>query len=96
MVCETCGKEFFGDWRKDKKMRKSEPRFCSRRCSNANNHKCEKRKHFCIQCNSEIIGSGKKYCSNRCQQLFEFGLKVKIWLETDVLGKHTGGKNLFW
>lgn len=33
-ICEKCGKEFIGDWRKDKKSRKQPLRFCSRACSN--------------------------------------------------------------
>jgi hypothetical protein len=39
MICEICGKEFFEDWRKDRKLRKnSVPRFCSRSCSNKRKH----------------------------------------------------------
>lgn len=35
MNCESCGKEFFEDWRKDKYHTKNYPlRFCSRSCSN--------------------------------------------------------------
>lgn len=34
-ICETCGKTFYEDWRKNlKSRRKSLPRFCSRSCSN--------------------------------------------------------------
>lgn len=36
MVCKTCGKEFFEDWRKQKK--KELPLFCCRNCSNTRNH----------------------------------------------------------
>jgi len=32
MVCEKCGKEFFIDWRKDKR---EVARFCSRKCANS-------------------------------------------------------------
>ena len=31
MICETCGKEFFEDWRKDKR---TPCRFCCKKCSN--------------------------------------------------------------
>lgn len=42
MKCETCGKEFFEDWRKDKKWRKTAPcRFCCRACSNKKSHSVE-------------------------------------------------------
>lgn len=33
MLCTTCGKEFFEDWRKDPKSRKNPPMYCSRSCS---------------------------------------------------------------
>lgn len=34
MVCKTCGKEFFEDWRKDKNVRKTECNFCCNSCAN--------------------------------------------------------------
>jgi len=33
MVCETCGKEFFEDWRKPQKNKLPPARFCSRTCA---------------------------------------------------------------
>lgn len=44
MICETCGKQFTEDWRKDTThSRKTLPRFCSTSCSNRNSqfHKNE-------------------------------------------------------
>lgn len=35
MICETCGNEFYKDWRKDPKQRKKPLRFCGRSCSNS-------------------------------------------------------------
>lgn len=35
MNCETCGKEFFEDWRRDRRSRQSKPDYCSRKCSNS-------------------------------------------------------------
>lgn len=35
MICENCGKEFFEDWRKDKK---TPCRFCCRKCANTRQH----------------------------------------------------------
>lgn len=34
MICKTCGKEFFEDWRKDKKTRKKPLLFCCKSCAN--------------------------------------------------------------
>lgn len=36
--CETCGKEFEKDWRKDQRKRHGLPRFCCKRCANKHNH----------------------------------------------------------
>lgn len=41
MICETCGSEFFDDWRKDKR---TPCRFCSRACSNVRSVSGETRK----------------------------------------------------
>lgn len=41
MICETCGKEFNEDWRKDRQSRKTPCRFCSRTCSNTKIHSDE-------------------------------------------------------
>lgn len=38
MICENCGKEFFEDWRKDRKARKTPCRFCCRKCANTRYH----------------------------------------------------------
>lgn len=40
MICETCGKEFFEDWRRDKytKLKNPVPRFCSKACANSRKH----------------------------------------------------------
>lgn len=37
-ICEVCGKEFFEDWRKDRRVRKNPPRFCCKGCSNTKQH----------------------------------------------------------
>lgn len=41
MICEKCGKEFFEDWRRDPKTRKTPCRFCSRNCANSRVHSRE-------------------------------------------------------
>lgn len=41
MVCKTCGRDFFEDWRKDPR---GSPRFCSRACSNKRKHSKETKK----------------------------------------------------
>jgi hypothetical protein len=59
MICETCGKEFFEDWRK---YPRGEPRFCSRVCSTSysRNIKREETNRKV----SEKLSQGKtKYCS---------------------------------
>ena len=38
MICEKCGKEFFEDWRKDHRSRKTPCRFCSISCSRVREH----------------------------------------------------------
>lgn len=35
MICKSCGKEFFEDWRKDSKIRKTPCRFCCIECSHS-------------------------------------------------------------
>ena len=46
MICETCGKEFFEDWRRDKytKLKNPVPRFCSKACANSRKHSEETKK----------------------------------------------------
>jgi hypothetical protein len=40
MFCETCGKEFFNDWRNPKTENRTgmKPKFCCRSCSNKRVH----------------------------------------------------------
>lgn len=82
MKCETCGNEFFEDWRKDKK---GSPRFCSKTCSQVR-HWSEEQKQtlrekmrvhpdlFCIKCgkllsrsSSNKKGENTGLCS-RCEK----------------------------
>lgn len=67
MVCKTCGKEFFEDWRK-KDKRSKEPNYCSFSCSHSRKHSEETKqkikdsllkrypyeKKFCKICNKEL------------------------------------------
>lgn len=55
-ICERCGKEFFGDWRKDRKSRKQPIRFCSISCSKAHTPSQEHRE--------KTRESVKKFCEN--------------------------------
>ena len=66
MICESCGIEFFEDWRKDPHNKKIRPlRFCSRSCANHRFHTLEtkakisesllrKPKRFCKECGKEL------------------------------------------
>lgn len=66
MICEECGKEFFEDWRKDKRARKTPCRFCSRSCSNTQHHSNETKEKIKESLNNTFILSGisreKKFC----------------------------------
>lgn len=77
MICEECGKEFFKDWRKDKRAKKTPCRFCSRSCSNTQHHSNETKE--------KISDSIKKYCktntiSNETKKKKKESLK-KSWEE---------------
>lgn len=41
----------------------------------------------CINCENEITGSGKKYCSYTCQQTFQRTQKIQLWLEGKIDGR---------
>ena len=73
MICENCGKEFFEDWRKDKK---TPCRFCCRKCANTRHHSDETKqkisnavikhnkntqpkKYYCKICGKEITSKSK-------------------------------------
>lgn len=70
MICENCGKEFFIDWRKDRKARKTPCRFCCKSCSNTRQHSDETKqkiknaiskspKNHCRVCGKEISRKSK-------------------------------------
>lgn len=69
-ICENkdCGKEF--------ETRDSRRRFCSMSCSAHCNNKGVRRRGVepgnCLNCNNKLSSSVKKYCSNKCQQDFEW------------------------
>lgn len=80
MVCEKCGKEFFEDWRKDKRTRETPCRFCCRSCSNSKTHSESTKKkisnsltketiiRYCPECGN-IINTKRKstsFCSIGC------------------------------
>lgn len=56
MVCQRCGKDFFEDWRKDKR---GEVRFCSRKCANKKNHTDETKRKI----SNSLTKHEKKFCS---------------------------------
>lgn len=56
-ICETCGKAFSEDWRKDLEARKLPKRFCSRSCSNTRQHSVETKEKIS---RTLLIRSGNK------------------------------------
>ena len=75
MICEKCGKEFFEDWRKDERIRKTPCRFCSRACSNgriqtkemneARRTKLQKREKKYCSCGKQLSHNNRSgFCEN--------------------------------
>lgn len=45
----------------------------------------------CLSCGKEPAYAGYKYCSNKCQQEFEYRLYIKEWKSGEILGLTTTG-----
>lgn len=78
MICEICSKEFFKDWRRDKKSKKLPCRFCSRGCANSRsfseealNKKKKRTEEYWRLVNSGIIPKRKKITPESYRQITE-------------------------
>lgn len=78
--CLYCNKDF------EKSIcdiKRSSNHYCSRSCAAKNNNilypKRKKNNKLCINCKKNITGSGKKYCSIKCQQGYGFKNKITNW-----------------
>ena len=78
--CLFCNIEFE---KKPCEIEKSPNHYCSRSCSAKNNNRLNpKRKKnikFCKNCQKQITGNGKTYCSIKCQQKHGFNEKIEQW-----------------
>lgn len=76
--CPTCHKVFTSS--DNRKI------YCSRSCAATHNNTVfPKRKilfkdAFCLQCNSQLKITNKKFCSHPCQRLYSHIEKVNLWL----------------
>jgi len=54
--------------------------------------KPKKEERYCLQCNAKLVDKEKKYCSNKCQSLYNYHSFIKKWLagETIQCSKHEG------
>ena len=73
-ICECCGKEFEEDYRKDKKLRKTIPRFCSRTCANKRKHSLETKQKI-----SNSIKFSEKAIKAREKNIINFKTSSKNW-----------------
>lgn len=66
-ICEHCGKEFFGDWRKCKE--KQPPKYCSRSCSNSHkpSQKHKEKTRASIKKFYEESAYHCRYCKQACK-----------------------------
>jgi len=85
--CSCCNKEF--DKQKSQ-INKSKNHYCSRSCAAKINNRIFKKRNrqirCCKNCEIEITGKGKIYCSIKCQNIFQLDNKIKLW----QLGKDDG------
>ena len=72
MICEKCGKEFFEDWRKDRKFIRKQPipRFCSRKCSNTRVHSEECKEKIGVSVKESWVGEKRIRAGNNGGRLF--------------------------
>lgn len=80
-----------------KKSAVSENNFCSCSCAATFNNKHRKQKMVepllqCLLCENPVRKNASKYCSLKCQQKFQTEIKIKQWLEGDLIA--TTGKAL--
>lgn len=101
-ICLHCSKEFNGDYRIDKKSKKSPPRFCSSRCAHAYassfiDHRALK-KATCSICrgtfNIKINQSSNKYICKECRKSLNSSKKkiknTKKLLEEKIIQDNLG------
>lgn len=90
--CLFCNTEFE---KKPCEIEKSPNHYCSRSCAAKNNNRLNpKRKKnikFCKNCQKQITGNGKIYCSIKCQQKHGFNEKIEQWKNGFDEGYETNG-----
>lgn len=88
-----CGKDipFNETCPSDYKVKK----FCNQSCSAFyNNQKTKRRqkiKAYCAYCGKELSANRQKYCSNECQQLWQYEEYIKRWkngFENGIIGEY--------
>lgn len=81
MICENCGKEFFEDWRKDRKTRKKPCKFCCRSCSNTRNISLNTKEKIKQSLCRFVKDSGKIrsiYICERCGKEFKRRKNIRL------------------
>jgi hypothetical protein len=51
----------------------------------------KKPRSLCLQCHNETARSGYKYCSNKCQFVYQNNLYIQRWKSGEILGLQTTG-----
>lgn len=81
-ICPQCNTIVSYEKRNEKNRR-----FCSRSCSATfSNLRRVKKTRKCISCEKILTKNQKKYCSNQCQQSFEYITYIEKWLKREIEG----------
>lgn len=67
--------------------------FCSRECQRQGSIK---HRGNCINCQSELIGKSKQYCSHNCQQEFQYTKRIELWKTGNLVGIDNGESICSW
>lgn len=70
-------------------------KYCSKSCSvkvnNIGRRRHGKEPDNCKSCNKKLTASKKKYCSSKCNKLFQYSDYIRKWLAGTVTGMKNGG-----
>lgn len=66
-------------------------KYCSSSCAAMVNNPRRAKKKYCIQCGDRYLGSGEKYCSNRCNGEAVTQNRIRLWLSGSWDGSSKSG-----
>ena len=67
--------------------KKTENKFCSKKCADVVNAAKRVKKKICLVCDNEVKKGASKYCSIKCQKTYHFNQRLIDWINGDAITK---------